>query len=94
MSLIHDKATGPTGAVADSVGFYGTDMESGGTVTNFNTEGVGMAIGIRGWAHEKGQRIGFGTMAVVLTPEDTEELRQQLNAWFGRKATLSEVKNG
>ena len=34
------------------------------------------------------------TVVVVLTPEDTEELRQQLNAWYGRKANLGEVKNG
>ena len=94
MSLIHDKATGPTGVECDTVGFFGVDLESGGTVSNFNTPGVGMAIGMRGWAHEGGRRVAFGTIAVVLSVEDTEELRQQLNTWFGRKANLVEVKNG
>lgn len=94
MSLIRATSNGPGGVPADTVACYGMDEESGATFTHFNTDGLGIAIGVRGSAHNNGAMVAaLATIACVLSAEDTEELRQQLNEWYGRKAVLLEAKH-
>jgi hypothetical protein len=89
VTLIYDRTKGPDGVTdADTVFVLGRFGDTGVSFTNFNMgDMIGVAIGAR--------NLATGAVIVaVITTEDTEELRQQLNAWYGRKATLIEVKNG
>jgi hypothetical protein len=86
VSLVRETMRGPFGKQADTVLGVGRNGLYGISFTNFHEEEVGVGIGTRELA-------GSSTHVVVLTPEDTEELRQQLNEWYGRKAELREVKS-
>lgn len=88
MSLLRETSHGPDGKTpANTVAAFGRDGNTGATFTNFNTDGYGVAMGVRD------MRTGQ-TIVAIFSPEDTEELRQQLNTWYGPRATLSEVKHG
>ena len=87
MTCISEKSPGPFGDEAETIGALGHKPNTGATFTNFGAGcGFGVAIGTK---DEHGR-----TTAVLLTLEDTEEIRQQLNKWYGAKAKLSEVKHG
>ena len=88
MSVGKETSSGPTGSPAHTVAWVSRAGTTAVTMTQFeDTPEVGVGIGTR-------NLLTGDTVVVVLTPEDTEELRQQLNAWYGRKATLIEVSHG
>ena len=87
MTTIREQSPGPFGQPADTIGALGHKPNTGVTLTNFGPEsGFGIAVGTKD--------VDGRTTAVLLSLEDTEDLRQQLNEWYGPKAQLREVKHG